>query len=249
MVLGAREVARRLVLVTVLALSGTLALGALHSGAHAEVTEPSGRCNGSATFANGPKPSFTVTTGALDPTDVTTIRRSDTVEWRGGLTGVGRGRRAISGFVRLDLPWPIPDARIGRWSTSTDRSAQRGTKTYTLPGVTPRGVAFHLYGQHREAGALWCSGSTKVRLAGSRFGPLTLGALALLALSALLWMLAARAASPALGGVAGFLTLGSLAVTLVLLGILPLASPLVTILPVVGLAVGIIRGRIAMGRA
>jgi hypothetical protein len=228
-------------------VAGTVAAALLvaASPAAAEITEPAGRCFGQAAFATGIDGPFTVSSTDLQPGDVTTIPLEDTVTWSGRLTGATTGSREISGFVKIDMPWPIPDITLDDWGGSSSRIENADTTDYSLPSITPRGVELRVYGEHREAGAVFCSGSTKVKLEGSSFGPFAIASVVLLAASALVAAIASKRASAGLGTAAGFFTLLFLALALVFLGVLPLNSPLVAALPVLGLPLGFAWGKAA----
>jgi hypothetical protein len=208
------------------------------AAAAADITEPPGRCVGTAAFANGVDQPFTVSSSELQPSDVTTIPLSDTVTWSGTLQGVTATPREISGFVKVDMPWPIPDLTLDSWDGPSSRVENRDVKDYSLPSITPRGVELRVYGEHREAGAVFCSGEAKVKVDGSRVGPLAIASIVLFAAAAALALLASRGAKPVLGTVAGFFTMLFAGLALLALGVLPLNSPVLTILPVLGLPLG-----------
>ena len=229
-------------------LAGTVVAAALvvvATPASADITEPAGRCTGQAAFAAGVDGPFTVSSADLQPGDVTTIPLEDTVTWSGRLVGASSGSREISGFVKIDMPWPIPDITLDDWGGTSSRTENSDTTDYSLPAITPRGVELRVYGEHREAGAVFCSGSTKVKLEGSSFGPFAIASVVLLVASALVAAVASKRASAGLGTAAGFFTLLFLALALVFLGVLPLNSPLVTVLPVLGLPLGFAWGKAA----
>jgi hypothetical protein len=228
-------------------VAGTVAVAffVAASPASADITEPAGRCAGQASFANGVDGPFTVSSTDLQSGDVTTIPLEDTVTWTGKLSGAVSGSREISGFLKIDMPWPIPDITLNDWGGTSSRTENADTTDYSLPSITPRGVELRVYGEHREAGSVFCSGSTKVKLEGSSFGPFAIASVVLLAASALVAAVASKKASPGLGTAAGFFTLLFLALALVFLGVLPLNSPLVTALPVLGLPLGFAWGKAA----
>ena len=219
----------------------------LAAPAAADVTTPPGRCVGSASFAKGGDGPFSVSSKDLSPSDVTTVPLSDTVSWEGSLIGVPAGTsREISGYVKVDMPWPIPDVTIDDWGGSSSRVANKDVKEYSLPSVTPRGVELRVYGQHSEAGQVFCSGSTKIKINGGAFSsPFALISLALLVASAALLAFTGMAVRPVLGAVAGFLTMLFLASTLLFLGVLPLNSVVVSVLPVLGIPLGAVWGKLA----
>lgn len=231
---------------SLIAVTVAAALVLAASPASAEITEPAGRCVGQAAFAEGVDGPFTVSSADLQPDDVTTIPLEDTVTWSGRLTGATSGRRDISGFVKVDMPWPIPDLTLDDWGGSSSRTENTDTTDYSLPAITPRGVELRVYGEHREAGSVFCSGSTKVKVDGSSFGPFAIASVVLLVASALVAAVASKRGSAGLGTAAGFFTLLFLGLALVFLGVLPLNSALVTLLPLLGLPLGFAWGKAAL---
>jgi hypothetical protein len=228
-----------------------LALGALLLGttaARADVTDPPGRCVGTASFAEGVDGPFTVDSRTLEPGDVITVPLSDDVTWEGSLVGVTEGQqRDISGFVKVDMPAPLPDITIDTWDGPATRIANNGVEEYSLPAITPRGVEIKVFGEHWENGTLFCSGSATIKVEGSPFStPVTPVALVALLGSLALSFLASRKASLGLGVVAG-LALGiSLALALLFLGVVPLNSPVLTVLPVIGAVGGGVWGKLGV---
>ena len=228
-----------------------LTLGAMTWGmlpARADVVTPPGNCVGTAAFSNGADGAFTVDSSALTSSDVTTIPLSDDVTWQASLNGVTAGsQRDIAGFVKLDMPWPIPDVTLDRWSGPSSLTENSGTKHYSLPSFTPRDVVLDVYGEHRESGTLFCSGSAKVKIAGSAFSSIvTPVSLAMLAGSLGLSLLASRKGRAGLGAVAGLATMISLGLALLMFGALPLNSSLLTVLPLAGLVLGGLWGKLGL---
>jgi len=214
----------------------------------ADVTEPPGRCTGSAALANGVDGPMTLDSASLTPDDVTVVPLSDTVTWKGQLTAVGDGgEREVSGFVKVDLPFPFPDVTVKEWSTVTKRTGRSDTTDYSLPSITPRNVELRVYGEHRENGAVFCTGSTKIKIAGGMFGsPLAIVSVVALVLSAAGLVFSGKGSHPVLGGVAGLLAFGFLGATLMFAGLVPLNSILVTLLPVIGIPAGVVWGRLGV---
>lgn len=230
----------------VAATTVAVALAATAVPAHADVTNPPGRCVGSASFAKGVTGPFTISSSQLQPGDVTKVPVKDTVQWSGSLVGVAPTEREISGYVRIDMPWPLPDINLDSWSGPSSKTQNSDTKEYSLPSATPRGVELRVYGEHREAGTLFCSGSAKIEIEGSTMNAFSIGSLALLAASVALAALASRRGSLALGGVAGFFALLFLGLALLFFGIIPLNSPLLTALPIVGIPIGVAWAKLAL---
>jgi hypothetical protein len=113
--------------------------------------------------------------------DEAEIPRKGTVDWTGSVPA-GDDEREINGFVKVDLPAPLPDPTVGSWDTTSDTYENSDTYTYDLPSVL-EGFDIPVYGTHNDAG-FSCSGSVTVRLEGGGIGnPLTLASLALALLS------------------------------------------------------------------
>ena len=89
--------------------------------------------------------------------------------------------------------------------------------------------------------------STKIKIAGGMFGsPIAIVSVVGLVLTALGLVLSGKGSHPLLGGVTGPLTLGFLGTTLVFAGILPLNNILVTLLPVLGIPIGVLWGKLGL---
>jgi hypothetical protein len=176
-------------LAAVAVVAGTGFLVALPAAA--DLVDPPGACVGTATFASGTEDggAFTVDSRTIGPDDVTVVPISDTVTWTGAVTGVAPGTvREVEGFVKLDLPWPLPDATVDSWDSTTALVENEGVEDYDLPSALPRGLTFRVYGEHRENGTVVCTGSAQARLEGGFMdSPVTLVAtiLAVPALAAL----------------------------------------------------------------
>jgi hypothetical protein len=184
--------ARLLQALTAVAVVGGAALvGA--GPVRADVVQPPGACVGTASFASGTEADgpFSVDSRTLSPDDVTVVPLSDTVTWTGEVSGVAPGTsREVDGFIRLDLPWPLPDVTIDSWNSTTMNVANQGVEDYDLPSALPRGTELRVYGEHRENGVLVCRGSATAALEGGAFSsPVTVAAtvLAVPALAALVW--------------------------------------------------------------
>lgn len=173
-------------LATVAVVAGIGFLAALPAAA--DVVDPPGACVGTAAFATGTEDggAFTVDSRTLSPDDVTVVPLSDTVTWTGTVTGVAPGTvRQVEGFVKLDLPWPLPDATVDTWGGTTALVENAGVEEYDLPSALPRGLEFRVFGEHRENGVLVCSGSATAAIEGGLAdSPVTLAA-AILAVPAL----------------------------------------------------------------
>jgi hypothetical protein len=228
-----------------LALAGGLLLAAAPPAA-ADLAEPAGACVATGTWQAG---GFTVVSTDADPADVIEIPRADQVTWTGQVIGPDPGpERPIAGRISLQLPPPLGGVTVDDWSGTGTNVDSTGTESYDLPGLVPAGLVFTLHAEHRENGQLFCSGSAQLRIAGGAFdSPLVWVGLAGTALSAGLLALAGRSA-PATGGrrVGRALASGLLgvllglfgALTLLVLGVVPLASPLVLLVVLAGAVAG-----------
>jgi hypothetical protein len=118
-------------------------------------------CQGTGDFAKLGK-QYTAADAGVDE-----VPLEDTVAWKGSITGPS-GEAAYSGHIEVQLPWPLPAMRIDSWSGTTDSTANSGSKHYDLPSAVPRNVEFEVTGAHRQGGVS-CSGTVKVKVAGSAF--------------------------------------------------------------------------------
>jgi len=227
------------------ALTGASLLAAAHPAA-AEVVEPAGACVATGAWSDG---DFTVSSADADPGRVIEIPRADVVAWTGEVVGPQPGEpRPIAGAIELRLPPPLSNVTVDSWQGTGVNVDSSGTRTYDLPAVVPAGVVFTLHGEHREGDLLHCSGTASLRIAGGPFdSPLIWAALAGTVLSGALALLAGRATRPTGSRRIGPMVTGALltsvfllfaSVTLVLFGVVPLASPLLTLAPLAGLAGG-----------
>jgi hypothetical protein len=134
------------------------------------VITPPGACTGSGTFQKGTKARgpFTEESSKLKPSTVVEVPKADVVHWKGSVNGPS-GRRAIKGYVALQLPKPFGHVAIDSWGKTTVRTSNEGEHAYHLPKLVPRGVVFPVYGQHSENGTLFCKGYVKVKIEGSAF--------------------------------------------------------------------------------
>jgi hypothetical protein len=229
----------------VAAAAAALALAA--PPAAADLAEPAGACAGTATWREA---GVAVVSTAADPADVVEIPRRDVVEWSGRVVGPQPGAtRPVAGAVGLRLPPPFGLLPVNRWDGPATAVEAAGVEAYDLPALVPAGVVFTLGVEHREDGEVFCTGTAHLRIAGGAFdSPLIwVGVVGVLLFGGLL--LAAGRAAPgagrpgagrmALGALLGVLFAGFAALTLVLFGVVPLASPLLTVAPPVGLAAGV----------
>ena len=91
------------------------------------------------------------------------IPRKGNVQWHGT---AGAGNRIVSGYVRIKLPPPLGDVKIGSWSTRTSSHANAGVYKYDFATVL-LGLKAPVRGVHTESSGLSCSGSITVQLDGS----------------------------------------------------------------------------------
>ncbi len=152
----------------VVLLGAPLGLLTTTSTADAAVT---GNCTATASFITGTKARgpFTVDTATIG-NDTIKVRRSDTVEWKGG---VPAPPGTFSGFVKIDLPPLVPDVTVETWKGDSQTTENSGTKKYDLPGIVPAGVTFQVIGRHADTNGV-CSGVVDVEIEGGPFdSPLT----------------------------------------------------------------------------
>jgi hypothetical protein len=214
--------------------------------ATAELAEPPGACVGSGSWRDG---GFTVVSSDADPDTVIEIPRADQVDWTGQAIGPTAGtERPIAGAISLSLPPPLGRVTVNEWDGTSVNVEASGTESYDLPALVPAGVVFTLHAEHREGGRVFCTGGAQLRIAGGAFdSPLIWAGLGGTALFAGLLVLAGRNTPSAgaahlgralTGGLLGALSGWFLAITLLLLGVVPLASPLLTLAPLAGAAGG-----------
>lgn len=234
---------RRIVYV---AAAAALATGhlAVPVPAAAELTQPAGTCVGAGTWETG---GFTVVSTDADPSRVIEIPRADRVAWSAEVTGPqGGAPRPIAGNISLQLPPPLGWTTVDEWSGSATNVASVGVRDYDLPSLVPAGVVFTLRAEHREGGEVLCTGTARLVIAGGPFdSPLIWVALALLVAFGVPLVLTGRARSggPHTGRMLAGAALGAgfglaVGLTLLLFGALPLASPVLTAAPLVGLLAG-----------
>lgn len=216
--------------------------------AQADLIFPPGACVGTAAWQDG-GPNIVST--QRNPDDVIEIPRKATVNWSGRVVGPKAGtERSIDGEVFIDLPPLLGGITLGRWDGQASNVDKSGAYDYDLPSIIPAGVVFTVVGEHAENGKLHCDGEADVMIKGGPFdSPVVWVALVGLLLTGVLTGLAGRSddgggiARMILGALLGllFAVFGSL--TLILFGVLPLASPVVTVLLALGLVLGGLWGK------
>jgi hypothetical protein len=214
----------------------------------ADLIDPPGACVATVAWqGGGPK----IVSTERSPDDVVEIPRKATVDWSGRVVGPQAGvERAIDGEVFLDLPPLLGGITLGDWAGRTSDVDKSGTYDYDLPSIIPAGVVFTVVGEHAENGKVHCDGEADVMIKGGPFdSPLIWAALGGLLLFGLLTALAGRSDG---GGGIGRTLLGALlglllflfgSLTLILFGVLPLNSPVVTVLLGLGLVLGGLWGK------
>jgi hypothetical protein len=225
-----------------LALAAGVGVG-VAAPASAEVVDPAGACDGSAAWTSG---AFTETTAELAPGDVVEIPRADRVAWSGSVVGPAAGTaRPVAGRVELKLPAPLGSFAIADWGGEATDVERSGAYSYDLPTLVPSGVRFDLLASHDESGRRHCSATVGLIIPGGPFdSPLVwVGLIGLLVFGSLLALVGRSATPPGAGRIVTGAVLGLpfglfLALTLVLFGLIPLASALFTPVIVLGLAAG-----------
>jgi hypothetical protein len=105
------------------------------------------------------------------------VPRVDDVNWVGEIK-IPATESAYSGHIEVELPPPFGKVTIDTWQGSSDSVKNSGTKHYDIPGFVPANVEFEVSGAHTQGG-ITCSGSVKVKIEGSTFGPFSIVTLAL----------------------------------------------------------------------
>jgi len=216
--------------------------------AQADLIDPPGACVGTAVWQGG-GPNIVST--ERNPDDVIEIPRKATVNWTGHVVGPQAGtERAIDGEVFIDLPPLLGGITIDRWNGRASNVDKSGVYGYDLPSIIPAGVVFTVVGEHAENDKVHCDGEADVMIKGGPFeSPLIWVALVGLLLTGVATALAGRSDG---GGGIGRMILGALlgllvavfgSLTLILFGVLPLASPVVTVLLALGLVLGGVWGK------
>jgi hypothetical protein len=233
-----------LLLVLPAAVLGALAVQA---PAAADVVQPAGRCVGIATWNTA---GFTKSTADLSTGEVVEVPRTDVVRWSGKVVGPAAGTpRAIDGEIALKLPPLLGSIPLGDWNGQATEVERSDVYTYDVPGFVPAGVVFEVRARHSEAGAEHCTAAVRAKIAGGPFdSPLIFVALAGLLLTAgglvlLGWRPSSGSGNPGAGravsgGLVGLFTGLFAGLTLVLFGAIPLASPVVTVLLLLGPVAG-----------
>jgi hypothetical protein len=176
----------------------------------------------------------TKTSAGLTGDDIIEIPRAAAVSWQGGVVGpAAGGSRAVAGRVALALPAPFGSIDLAKWQGDATDLQRSGTYSYDLPSVVPAGVVLGLQASHDENGQRHRTAHVDVDVVGGAFdSPLIWAALAGLVLcAAALGLLGRTRTHPGAGRIIFGDLLGLpvglfFGLVLVLLGVVPLASPL-----------------------
>ena len=126
-----------------------------------------GRCTATGAFEAGTKAKGPFTVDA-HTSDVVVIPLKDRVDWQGSID-ITPHDRAVSGNVRIKMPWPLPSVTVESWGKNGKKAHavdNRGIESYDLPSVIPRGVELTVQGAHNDDGAS-CNGSLRIEVEGS----------------------------------------------------------------------------------
>ena len=230
-------------------------VGLLAPPAWATLTKDTGDCRAEVRILGN---EGTVVT-ATEKTDRLTVDPAGAYAAGGLLEGGAKGKiREYRGSLKFDLPPPFPDWGPKSWTwggASRDRkSTQLKKGNYDFPSWVPRGFDVPLIGAHKEKGVEVCTFEAKLTVKGEVFdAPLAIGAAAGTGLFGLLMLGAGiprkdesrRRGRRALGILAGLPFGGFLALTLVFLDALPMNSVLVTVMPFIGGAFGLLLAFVA----
>jgi hypothetical protein len=165
-----------------------LAAAAIALSAGPASADLSGPCEASGQFVESK-----VTVDAKTASGTIEIEPEDKVRYTGTVAGATPPRE-VSGEVKVDLPFPLPDFEPGNWSDpDADKTEKSDTYSYDLPVFTPRGYEVEVSGFHQDAGLPRCEGSVTLKVKGGFFsspaGPV---AFVITALSAAGVVIAAR---------------------------------------------------------
>lgn len=134
-----------------------------------------GKCTASGTLIKDGRTVNPKTTNEIDD-----VPLQDDIKWSGSVTP-SRTPRPISGYVKIDLPAPIPDIDAGSWSRPKAVLVDnKGTYHWNLPSVAA-GLKVRVYGTHNDVGTS-CPGFVVVGIKGT--SPLLFVALVGVVLSA-----------------------------------------------------------------
>jgi hypothetical protein len=150
-----------LVRAPVLALAGTASLLVFAAPAAADLSGP---CTASATFVKSK-----VEVDAKTAKGAIEVEPEDDVEYTGAILGA-TPPRTVSGEIKVDLPFPLPDFSPGEWSDDDAAEIDKtDTYSYDLPLIAPRGYEVEVSGFHKDAGLPTCRGSVTLKVKGGFF--------------------------------------------------------------------------------
>lgn len=204
----------------------------------------------------------------IDPSQRSGVYRlpiAGTIRYAGTVDAPDPARRELEGEVAVDLPWPLGEATAVTFAGSGGRLDQEGIEPYRIPwAIAPVGATATVRVAYREPG-IGCSGTLTAKLEGGladglprpvSLATLLVGSAGLGLASKPRWkrrrdldgvptgepQRTGRAALGALAGFVGGLGLGS---ALLLWSFVPLGSAVLTLSPLVGLALGALLGKVA----
>lgn len=193
---------RRLVVATLLVVTGAMAMVGLGSAPAGAVIN--GDCEGSGTITPEPgAEGSAVTVEPKERTGVWEVPYAGSVAWRGEVgDGSETDERSHNGEVRAEFPPGVDElidlvADVGVWSWSDDdatTTAENGTETYEVPDWVPGGMEVVVVGFHDDPSiGVHCTGSAVLTLPGTAWdSPVTWGVLVATAGSAILVAISGR---------------------------------------------------------
>jgi hypothetical protein len=176
---------RVLVRAALLALVGAASLLVFAAPAAADLSGP---CSAVGTFVKSK-----VEVDAKTAEGTIEVEPEDEVEYTGAVLGATPPRK-VSGEIKVDLPFPLPDFSPGEWSNDAAAEIDKAdTYSYELPTIAPRGYEVKVTGFHKDAGLRTCRGSVTLKVKGGFFSsPAGPAAFVLAVLSATGVVVAAR---------------------------------------------------------
>lgn len=174
-----------LVRVALLALAGAAIVLVYAAPAGADLSGP---CSAVGTFVKSK-----VAVDAKTAEGAIEVEPEDDVEYTGAVLGATPPRK-VSGEIKVDLPFPLPDFSPGEWSDDDAAEIDKtDTYSYELPTIAPRGYEVEVSGFHKDAGLPACRGSVTLKVKGGFFSsPAGPAAFVLAAVSASGVVVAAR---------------------------------------------------------
>jgi hypothetical protein len=159
-----------------------------------------GPCDGNGKWSTGED----VTASQLQPGEVVEIPRAATVTYTGEvrLNPPPTEPRPVSGWIKVELPWPINEVTVGSWPDTGTSTGKTGTYTYDLPAILA-GFEVPVSGKHWEgdmefSGPPTCSGKVTLKLAGTNPAGFITAGLTVISIAGV--YLSVRARGPSAGG-------------------------------------------------